>query len=118
LVTVHPSTVVEEAIKHWDGTKRQIVWFMQPHGTWIGEPRIITSRSMPIEGNDEAVVSLLRRGELDLDTFREAYKGNLRLVLQYVAELVSKIDENKKIVITSDHGELLGEYLNSRVLGT
>jgi len=40
------------------------------------------------------------------------YELNLRYVLKYVNELVKdllKLDENLKIVITSDHGELLGE---------
>ena len=38
----------------------------------------------------------------------EAYKENLRIVLDYVAKLCKKFPR-KKIVITSDHGELLGE---------
>jgi hypothetical protein len=38
----------------------------------------------------------------------EAYKENLNIVLDYVAKLCSKLPR-KKIVITSDHGELLGE---------
>jgi len=37
----------------------------------------------------------------------EAYKENLRIVLDYVAKLCRKLSGN--IVITSDHGELLGE---------
>ncbi|RLG78661.1 MAG: hypothetical protein DRO40_13680, partial [Thermoprotei archaeon] len=39
---------------------------------------------------------------------RRAYEHNLRWVLKYVAELASYLDG--RIVITSDHGELLGEY--------
>jgi len=39
---------------------------------------------------------------------REAYKENLRIVLDYVVKLCRKFSR-KKIVITSDHGELLGE---------
>ena len=38
----------------------------------------------------------------------EAYKENLRIVLNYVAKLCEKFPR-KKIIITSDHGELLGE---------
>ena len=43
---------------------------------------------------------------------RDAYKENLRIVLDYVAELCQKILSSQKyrnIVITADHGELLGE---------
>ena len=38
----------------------------------------------------------------------EAYKENLKIVLGYVAKLCSRLP-HKKIAITSDHGELLGE---------
>ncbi len=37
-----------------------------------------------------------------------AYKENLRWVLKYVAELVPNLEG--RIIITSDHGELFGEY--------
>jgi len=43
---------------------------------------------------------------------REAYEENLITVLEYVAELSREIlhaDPSSKIVITADHGELLGE---------
>jgi len=38
----------------------------------------------------------------------DAYRENLKIVLDYVAKLCKKFPR-KKIVITSDHGELLGE---------
>ncbi len=40
---------------------------------------------------------------------KEVYKKELEFVMSYVQQLLSKI-KDKKIVITSDHGELLGEY--------
>jgi hypothetical protein len=39
---------------------------------------------------------------------RKAYEENLRLVLEYVSKLIVKL--HGIIVITADHGELLGEY--------
>lgn len=39
---------------------------------------------------------------------RKAYEENLKLVLSYVSELIPSL--SGKIAITSDHGELLGEY--------
>jgi len=54
---------------------------------------------------------------------REAYKENLRIVLSSVAELCNKLlhrEPSRNIVITSDHGEALGEkgiyshFLNSK----
>ncbi len=49
-----------------------------------------------------------RCGDLSLRLIREAYRCNLRRVLKSVRELVDKIGI-RPIVVTSDHGELLGE---------
>ena len=38
----------------------------------------------------------------------KAYRENLKMVLDYAAKLCARLP-HKKIVITSDHGELLGE---------
>ena len=39
---------------------------------------------------------------------RKMYIDNLKIVLKYVSDLVTKVEGN--VIITSDHGELLGEY--------
>ena len=39
---------------------------------------------------------------------KEAYRDNLRLVLKHAADLVPMLEG--KVVITSDHGEALGEH--------
>ena len=47
-----------------------------------------------------------------VEGLRAAYRENLRIVLKYVAVLVhelSRLKPGAKIIITSDHGELLGE---------
>jgi len=52
------------------------------------------------------------RRKYGLRGLRLAYKENLKIVLQYVAELVlvlKTLSPSKRVVITSDHGELLGE---------
>ena len=43
-----------------------------------------------------------------IDTLREYYQKNLELALKYVKYLAEHIKDN--FIITSDHGELLGEY--------
>ena len=112
LKTVHPKTVVETVLSYQiDPKKRQIIWFLQPHGPWIGEPKLIPEFNKEYGNSfDEMVIPLLRKGKLSLKKFRDAYRGNLRLVLKYVSKLINELPENRKIVITSDHGELLGEY--------
>lgn len=42
-----------------------------------------------------------------IDVLRQAYEENLRIVLSYAAKLVQHL--KGKIVVTADHGELLGE---------
>lgn len=52
------------------------------------------------------------RRKYGVDGLREAYKKNLRIVLGHVAELCNEIlynEPSKSLVITSDHGEFLGE---------
>lgn len=44
-----------------------------------------------------------------LDEIKKYYNQNLEIVLESVAELIKKIPENKKVIITSDHGEAFGE---------
>jgi len=41
------------------------------------------------------------------EKLRQAYEENLKIVLSYVAQLLEKL--SGKIVVTADHGELLGE---------
>lgn len=51
------------------------------------------------------------RRKYGVESLREAYQENLQIVLEYVAELCRKITtiSKGKIVISADHGELLGE---------
>lgn len=47
-----------------------------------------------------------------LNNLKKAYKENLKIVLDHISDLcltLSTINSSKKIIITSDHGELLGE---------
>ncbi len=110
LNTVHPKEVVKALKEHGDPSKRHLIWFMQPHGPWIGEPGLALSSTRPLEGHDEAIVPMLRSGEVSVEELKEMYESNLRLVMEYVVEAIDLFGKDKKIVVTSDHGELLGEY--------
>ena len=117
--TVHPEKVVN-AVKNYTGGRRIIAHFMQPHYPYINKIYI------PIRSDRERRTSLLAEGkdtnikttgilycqaisQFGEDKIREAYRNNLRLVLEYVEKLIESIDNRKKIIITADHGELLGE---------
>ncbi|MHC4221401.1 MAG: sulfatase-like hydrolase/transferase [Planctomycetota bacterium] len=57
---------------------------------------------MPPAGPMDAV-----RRKYGDQVLRDAYKENLEIVLEYVKQLVEKLDG--RIIITADHGEMLGE---------
>lgn len=119
--TVQPKTVADaasEAHREYPN-KRLIVHFMQPHAPFIGE----TGRQLGADGwnpdwedstfNGVSIWQQLRNQsnqvELELDCIWKAYKENLELVLGQVETLLTKLDG--RIVITSDHGNLVGERL-------
>lgn len=95
----YPSTVTETAVEYHETfpNKRLIVHYMQPHAPFFDS-----------DGNE-----LYRwpSDEISCDPteLKESYTRNLRLVLSEVEELLS--DLVGKTVVTSDHGELLGERL-------
>ena len=97
-----------------EGLRRgqSIVHYMQPHGPWIGRTRLTVSGTLQIA----SVADVLRRlrgmyriiDPRNQSLLKEAYRDNLRLVLKHVANLIPALEG--KIVITSDHGEALGEH--------
>jgi len=48
------------------------------------------------------------KGEVPLDKIEKAYKENLRIVWKEVEKLKHALQG--KIIVTSDHGNLIGEY--------
>lgn len=123
--TVLPETVVEyvQRINEKYPDKRLIVHFLQPHYPFISESsrkRIGNHRGVVIArnlllGKEEVEVEvpsvwdLLEKGELDKKTVWNAYRDNLEVVLPSVSELITNL--RGKTVITSDHGNLLGEIV-------
>lgn len=121
--TVLPSDVAKkgrEAHETYPG-KRLIIHFMQPHYPFIGESSKHvgdhagwerTYRKVQGGGavhDDLTVWELLRRGEVGEGEVWRAYNENLELVLQEVSEIIKQF--SGKTVITSDHGNLVGEKL-------
>lgn len=79
--------------------KRKIIHYMQPHAPFIGD--------YSPTGDKAKYEELLDRG-FNWNQIRKAYRSNLKRVLASVEELVDELEG--KIVISADHGELLGEY--------
>ena len=119
--TVPPESVTDAALEtaadHPD--QRLIVHYLQPHYPFIGYPNL---HYATFGQTDEVAVADVREGANDVwealelglveyDTVWEAYADNLRRVMDSVEDLLAEI--NGTIVITSDHGNLLGEPVTS-----
>jgi hypothetical protein len=114
--TILPITVVDSAIDIHNRfpDKRLIIHFMQPHYPFIGKDRFGERGWLPDSAGDiegKTVWDLLRE-KSDPETLTQvwkAYQGNLELAINAVEDLLTAIDGQS--VITSDHGNLLGERL-------
>lgn len=103
LNTTPPDSVNRTIEDGYSDCDRCIIHYCQPHGNWIAEPKIFIK-----DGELGTVTERVKRGEIPPDKVKKAYRANLRLALDYASDLVSKLDG--RIVVTGDHGELLGEY--------
>lgn len=112
---VRPEVVVETAREAADAypQKRLIVHFMQPHAPYLGPHGRTVEHNVTQDPSEEvrAVWANIRYGLTDttIADVRRAYVENLELVLEHVAALRDALDG--KIVVTADHGELLGDRL-------
>ena len=119
--TILPKDVVEytrEAAEEYPN-KRLLVHFMQPHYPFIGDLGQELSEHSGLEASrlgaqgEEArryaptIWKQLEADEVNKDEVQRAYDENLRLVLEEIEMLVNELDG--KTVLTSDHGNLLGE---------
>lgn len=104
--TVRPEIVTDAAIRAAENypNKRILVHYLQPHAPYIGPT-----------GQEHLPTDVLnfwtsyKKGEIevDLEVVRQAYHENLDLVLEDVKRLFTEIEG--KIVVSADHGEMLGE---------
>lgn len=132
LGTVHPREVNKAALLAMKlyPNKRFIIHYIQPHFPYLSIPRekqiergnkikkfiywkILNSQircMLKFIGrffappNEVALVA----EKVGIDKLRWAYEENLKIVLEYVVKLLKII--KGKCVVTSDHGELLGEH--------
>lgn len=90
--TVPPESVFRSTQKL--GSERILVHFLQPHFPYLNHPDISGSA--------------ISAGSVSLEEVRRGYEDNLRLVLDWSSRLTA--EREGTVVITSDHGELFGEY--------
>lgn len=121
--TVMPESMTDAAIRSAERfpRKRLIVHYMQPHLPPIGAvaddikervelsglDRGMAGASGSPDGDGLTLYAAYRNGQISLDTVEAAYRESLSVALDSVEGLLDRLDG--KSVITSDHGELLGE---------
>jgi hypothetical protein len=116
--TVHPEDMTEQGLAAFEEfpNKRIIIHYMQPHEPFIGDfsddlPQTGLERKKTKKWGDLSIWTNLRYRIKDttLNKVVRAYRANLELALSYVNKLVGDLEG--KTVVTSDHGNLLGERL-------
>ncbi|MFC6836866.1 hypothetical protein [Halomarina ordinaria] len=124
-----PADAVADAAREAHETypdKRLVVHFMQPHYPFVGYPEMRYRSWSPDrmlngaerEEGPHDVWEALEDGELPTERVWAAYADNLRYVLAAARALTDDLDG--RAVLTSDHGNLLGERvwpLGVRVYG-
>lgn len=120
LGTVPPEKVTDAALKYRN-RDRLVAHYFQPHAPYIGLHKLLGYIGKKYSGlhgipPGSKIWNGIREGIITNEELRLAYRSNLRLVLREVKRLIQELDG--KIVVTSDHGELLGEdglYAHSRI---
>ncbi|MCL9817483.1 hypothetical protein [Natronocalculus amylovorans] len=122
--SLDPNTVINTALKAANKypNKRMIIHLMQPHSPYFGtkaskireslaEDGILIGSSSKTDQNKKEYLSTLkiaaRKGYISVDELQKIYNENLEYVLSNVEDLLSELEG--RIVISSDHGELLGD---------
>lgn len=101
-----PSYITERAIAAGRGeSDRLIVHYFQPHRPFV-HGLVAEDRDMTIA--EERPYETIAEGGIDRDDLYSMYLDNLRVALDSIEELLENLDA-EKVVITSDHAELLGE---------
>lgn len=111
--TCPPEAVTDLALQNI--SDRMVVHYFQPHAPYIGEQSEYgytgSTNAQPFEGRppDSLIWDRVQNGEISDERLRELYASNLDRVLQEASYLIKQLDfEN--VVVTSDHGEALGEF--------
>lgn len=96
-----------------NGTQRTIAWYFQPHRPFVPVDWSdgftfdrLTTRDRDLRQRNE--FKLYRDGEITREQLWRGYAANLRYVLDSVEVLLRNVDVDRAVV-TSDHGNLLGE---------
>lgn len=87
--------------------KRKIVHFMQPHQPYTRSNLGWLSKEFEDFGSEKNPLVNAERGKIQGQTIRDAYYRETKFIYRKVHEIAEKLDG--RVLISSDHGEFLGE---------
>ncbi len=112
--TVAPRAITDRtvALARERDPDRLIAHYMQPHCPFLSRPGLSRGKRRDRFGDQSwpDVWERLRAGDLDRETVWAGYRENLALALDEVELLLANVDADRAVV-TSDHGNALGEWL-------
>ncbi|MFQ5918821.1 MAG: hypothetical protein ACE5I4_02090 [Thermoplasmata archaeon] len=107
--TVLPASVEDAALDALKlGYPRILVHFVQPHAPFIGGEPLVTPDDFEGDAAHNVTWRRIRNGRIPRWRALAAYRENLDLVLRHALRLATKLAGS--VVLTSDHGNLFGEY--------
>jgi len=111
--TVPPRAITDRTIEAFreHHPDRLIAHYMQPHCPFLSRPEMTRGKRLDRFGNQEwdDVWQKLRAGKVSRKAVWSGYRENLELALDEVGLLLENVDADR-VVITSDHGNALGEW--------
>jgi len=108
--TIMPDAMAERvADAHVEYPNKRIIGhFMQPHFPFIGSTgQSFAHQGLKAQGRSHPWRDLLFRSDVSVEKVLKAYRENYEIVLDAVDDLLNEI--SGKVVLTSDHGNLIGE---------
>ncbi|WP_380677657.1 hydrolase [Salinigranum sp. GCM10025319] len=110
--TVPPRAITDRTIaaSREHQPERLIAHYMQPHCPFLSRPNLTRGKRLDKFGHQEwdDVWQKLQAGKLTRDEVWAGYRENLELALDDIELLLENVDA-ENVVITSDHGNALGE---------
>ncbi|SDZ98389.1 hypothetical protein SAMN04488065_1550 [Haloplanus vescus] len=114
-ITMEPITDRAISVGRTQNFSRLLVHYMQPHEPFLSSPELGGSDTVERKTGQgsydefQSVWSRLENGEIAKEIVWKHYRENLRKVLRNIEILVNNVEADK-LVITSDHGNALGEW--------
>jgi hypothetical protein len=111
--TVPPRAITDRTIAaaREHDPDRLVAHYMQPHCPFLSRPNLTKGKKLDRFGNQDwnDIWQKLQAGKVSRDNIWAGYRENLELALDDIELLVKNVDA-ENVVISSDHGNALGEW--------